>query len=276
MTPGRDTLRYRSPVRSSEWVAFLYFVYLAGICWLRPLSSSRRLLVTCASMALAAAIYYVATTAPPVVRDWAPLVYVGVGYYATGWLFVAPSAALEGWLLAWDRKCLGDPTTRFAAWPAWVVTYLDIVYTMTFLLLPGGFLALVLGGHSTLANRYWTMVLAADLGAFAPLSIFQTRPPWMIEKTPALANTSTHRLASFLVQHATIRVNTFPSGHVAVSLAVALAVIGPMPLAGAGLLVLAVSISVACVVGRYHYVADVLTGALLGAVVYGVVLVCGV
>jgi membrane-associated phospholipid phosphatase len=263
-------------VRSSEWVAFLYFVYLAGVCWLRPLSFSRRLLVSCVSIALAAAIYSVAATAPPVVRDWAPLLYVSVGYYATGWLFVAPSAALEGWLLAWDRKWLGDPTTRFAAWPVWVVTYLDLAYMLCFLLLPGGFLALVLAGHSTLANRYWTMVLAADLGAFAPLSVFQTRPPWMIENAAALPNTSVRRLASFMVRHATIRVNTFPSGHVAVSLAVALAVIGPMPLAGAALLLLAVSISVACVVGRYHYVADVLTGALLGAVVCGVALICGV
>ena len=262
-------------MRSSEWIAFLYFVYLAGVCWLRPLSSSRRLLVTSVSIALAAAIYAVATSAPPIVRDWTPLVYVGVGYYATGWLFVAPSEALEAWLLAWDRKWLGDPTTRFAAWPVWVVAYLDLVYTLCFLLLPGGFLALALTGHSMLANRYWTMVLAADLGAFAPLSVFQTRPPWMLEKRPALADKSVHRLASFMVQHATIRVNTFPSGHVAVSLAVALAVIGSTPLVGVALLALAVSISIACVVGRYHYIADVVTGALLGGVVCGVVLICG-
>lgn len=262
-------------MRSSEWIAFLYFVYLAGVCWLRPLSSSRRLLVTVVSLALAAAIRTVATTAPPIVRDWTPLVYVGIGYYATGWLFVAPSEALEAWLLAWDRRWLGDPTRRFAAWPAWAVAYLDLVYTLCFLLLPGGFLALALSGHSTLANRYWTMVLAADLGAFAPLSVFQTRPPWMLEQRPALADRSVHRLASYMVQHATIRVNTFPSGHVAVSLAVALAVIGPLPLVGVALLALAVSISVACVVGRYHYVADVVTGALLGGVVCGVVFLCG-
>ena len=262
-------------MRSSEWIAFLYFVYLAGVCWLRPLSLSRRLLVTGASLALAAAIAIVAAMAPSIVRDWTPFVYVGAGYYATGWLFVAPSETLEAWLLAWDRRCLGDPTTRFAAWPAWVVAYLDLVYTFCFLLLPGGFAALALSGHSTLANRYWTMVLAADLGAFAPLAVFQTRPPWMLERRPALADTSAHRLASFMVRHATIRVNTFPSGHVAVSLAVALGVIGSLPIGGVALLAVAVSVGIACVVGRYHYVADVLTGALLGAVVCGVVLICG-
>src|SRR6185295_8488460 len=108
--------------------AFLYFLYLAGICWLRPLSAARRLLVTAVSLASAAVIDAVAA-APPPVRDWAPLAYVSLGYYLTGRLFVAPSVALESWLLAWDRRLFGDPTTRFARWPALLVAYLDIVYT---------------------------------------------------------------------------------------------------------------------------------------------------
>ena len=273
MTAARESLRYRWSVRSSEWIAFLYFTYLAGICWLRPLSSSRRLRVTGASLALAAAIYIVAITAPLFVRDWTPLVYVGAGYYATGWLFVAPSEALETWLLAWDHRWLGDPTTRFAAWPRWLVAYLDIVYICCFLMLPAGFAALALTGHSALANRYWTMVLAADLGAFAPLSVFQTRPPWMLEKAPTLRDRSVHRLASYMVRNATIRANTFPSGHVAVSTAVAFGVIGAMPATGALLLVLAASVGVACVVGRYHYAMDVVTGAALGAAVSGITLI---
>lgn len=263
-------------VRSSEWLAFLYFVYLAVVCWLRPLPASRRLLVTGVSLALATAIRAVAAWVPALVRDWTPLLYVAVGYYATGWLFVDPSEALESWLRAWDRRLLGDPTRRFARWPAWLVSYLDIVYMFCFLLLPGGFLALAATGHADLANHYWTMVLAAEFGAFAPLSVFQTRPPWMLESTPILADTTAHRLASYMVRHATIRVNTFPSGHVAGSLATALAVIGAMPLTGATLLVLATSVSVACIVGRYHYAVDVVTGALLAGGVWAVVTTCGI
>jgi membrane-associated phospholipid phosphatase len=262
-------------VRSSEWIAFLYFLYLAGICWMRPLGASRRLRLTALSLALTAAIYAIATTAASVVRDWTPLVYVSVGYYATGWLFVAPSETLEAWLVAWDRKWLGDPTTRFAAWPRWLVAYLDVIYTFCFLLLPGGYAALAVTGHAALANRYWTMVLAADLGAFAPLSVFQTRPPWMLEKAPVLADRGAHRLASSMVQNATIRANTFPSGHVAVSVAVAFGVIGALPGTGVLLLMLAASIGVACVVGRYHYIMDVITGAALGAAVSGIVSIWG-
>jgi membrane-associated phospholipid phosphatase len=79
-----------------------------------------------------------------------------------------------------------------------------------------------------------------------------------------------------MVRHATIRVNTFPSGHVAVSLAVAIAVAGVMPAVGAVLFLIAISIAVACVVGRYHYAMDVVAGAALAAVVWAVAHLCGI
>src|SRR5207249_283349 len=81
--------------------------------------------------------------------------YVLVGYYITGWLFVAPSPRLESWLVAWDRRVLGDPATRFARWPRAFVAYLEIVYMLCFLIVPAGFAALVLAGHSARADRYW-------------------------------------------------------------------------------------------------------------------------
>jgi membrane-associated phospholipid phosphatase len=225
---------------------------------------ARRLVIIGVSTALVVIIRLVAVDAPVFARDWAPFLYVSVAYYLTGHLFVAPSLDLEAWLLKWDHIWFGDPTTRFSRWPAWLVTYLDIIYTLCFLLLPGGFAALVLTGHSSQANRYWTMVLAADLGAFAPLSVFQTRPPWAIEKPAVLAAGGLHRLASHVVRNATTGVNTFPSGHVAVTIAVAFGVISTLPWLGLLLLLCAVSIAVACVVGRYHYTVDVLAGAALG------------
>jgi membrane-associated phospholipid phosphatase len=250
-------------------VAVVYFLYLATVCWLRPLPTRRRLLVTALAL-LAALIAFAAAAAPPLIRDWIPILYILAGYYLAGRLFVAPSDPLEQWLLAWDRRLFGDPTTRFARWPGWLVAYLDIVYVFCFLLPPGGLLALTAAGRSDLANEYWTLVLAANLGAFAPLSVFQTRPPWMLERTPELAARSVHRAASHVVERGTIGVNTFPSGHVAASFAVALAIVEPLPLMGAVFMVVAVSISVACVVGRFHYAVDVVAGALLAGGVWTV------
>ncbi len=262
-------------MRSSEWIPLLYFLYLGCVCWLRPVPQLRRLLITSISVVQIAVIWAVARDTPSYVRDWAPFFYVSVAYYLTGYLFVAPSTALEAWLLKWDRRWFGDPTTRFANWPSWLIAYLDVVYTLCFVLLPAGFGALAISGHSFRANRYWTMVLAADLGAFAPLSVFQTRPPWAIERPAVLAASRLHRLASYIVKNATTGVNTFPSGHVAVTIAVALGVISSLPLVGAVMLIFAASISVACVVGRYHYAVDVLAGAVLGLTVCGLVVACG-
>jgi membrane-associated phospholipid phosphatase len=197
-----------------------------------------------------------------IARDWSPPLLILVGYYMSGRFFVRPSARLESWLMAWDHRLLSDPTTRFASWPSLVVSYLELVYMGCFLLLPAGYAALVFTGHGASGNRYWTMVIAAEFGAFAPLAFIQTRPPWALERM-RLEDTGVQRLASQMVQRFTIRVNTFPSGHAAGSLAVALGVVGVLPWTGLALLVLALSISVACVVGRYHYVVDVVAGAVL-------------
>ncbi len=262
-------------MRSSEWIPLLYFIYLALVSWLRPVPLARRAAITSISAATIAIVWLIADHAPAVVRDWAPFLYVSIAYYLTGYLFVEPSTTLEAWLLKWDHRWLGDPTTRFAKWPWWLIAYLDIIYMLCAVLLPAGYAALAFSGHSFRANRYWTMVLAADLAAFAPLSVFQTRPPWALERPPVLAASGVHRFISYVVRNATTGVNTFPSGHVAVTIAVALGVISSLPLVGTLLLVCAASIAVACVVGRYHYTVDVLAGAAVGLMVCAVTAMFG-
>jgi len=144
------------------------------------------------------------------------------------------------------------------------------------LLVPAGFALLSATGRAALADRYWTMVASAEFGAFVPLAVIQTRPPWQVERTAALPDRAVHRFAARMVRALTINANTFPSGHVAGSLAVALALVGPMPWAGAACLLLATSISVACVVGRYHYIVDGVTGAALAVAIWGIVAAAGV
>ena len=59
--------------------------------------------------------------------------------------------------------------------------------------------------------------------------------------------------------------NTFPSGHVAGSLAVALAVSEAVPAATIPMLVGAALISVSTVIGRYHYAVDGIAGVAADA-----------
>jgi len=254
-------------VWTSERIATAYFAYLAIVCWLRPLTWRRRGLVLAIAASAIAAIGANARADVPLLRQWAPAATILIGYYASALLFVAPSTRIEAWLAAWDRRLLGEPSTRFAKWPRPLLAVLEIAYMGCFILIGAGFLILVLAGHAAAADRYWSLVVAAEFGSFAPLAFIQTRPPWALERKPVLADRVIHDLAERMVTTFTIRVNTFPSGHVAGSLAVAIAVGEILPLAGAVLLAAAILIALATIVGRYHYCLDALAGAALVAAI---------
>ena len=262
-------------MRHSESLALAYFVYLAAIGWLRDVPLNRRLVVTAGGLTMCAAIVAIGRVGGLVLRQWAPNGYVLAGYYLCGRLFVQPSTRVESWLLHWDRRLLGDPSTRFHRWPSFLLAYLEVVYMGCFLLVPAGFAALAWTGHQAEADRYWTMVLAAEFGAFAPLPIVPTRPPWALAPRAVLNDRAVHRFASLFVRRTTIGANTFPSGHTAGSLAIALAVIVTLPRTGTVLLALALSIALACIVGRYHYIVDVIAGAALALAIWAAAAAAG-
>jgi membrane-associated phospholipid phosphatase len=262
-------------LRVSESIALGYFVYLAIVCWLRPLSRARRVEISGVSVAAVVGIVLASRSGPAFLRDWTPAAYILVGYFLSGRFFEMPAVRVEAWPAGWDRHLLGDPTTRFASWPRGLLAYLDIVYMGCFLMLPGGFAALAWTGHAAEADRYWTMVSGADFAAFLSLTIFQTRPPWAMEQRAALRDRTIHRAALLFVRHGTIGANTFPSGHTAVSFAIAFALLPALPIASAVCFALAVTIAVACVVGRYHYVVDVITGTALALAVWAIAVAVG-
>jgi membrane-associated phospholipid phosphatase len=263
-------------VRSSEWISLIYFGAMTLLSWCRPLPASRRLQIAALGVPMGAVILWLARGGSSSVRDWTPVVYILTAYYLSGRFFVRPSPAIEQWLMSWDRRLLGDPATRFAHWPPALLAYLEVAYMGCVVLVPAGFALLAATGRAALADRYWTMVASAEFGAFVPLALVQTRPPWAIEPSARLSDRAVHRFAARMVRELTINANTFPSGHVAGSLAVAFALIDPMPWAGGVCLLLAISISVACVVGRYHYVVDAVTGAGLALIIYVMVRAVGV
>jgi membrane-associated phospholipid phosphatase len=65
----------------------------------------------------------------------------------------------------------------------------------------------------------------------------------------------------WLLPHASITFATFPSAHVASTMAAALALLCVLPVTGILFLLLSLSIAIGAVVGRYHYAVDVLLGA---------------
>jgi membrane-associated phospholipid phosphatase len=262
-------------VRVCETLSLAFFTYLAAAAWIRPLPAGRRRQVTAGSGAVAAVILGSARLGDAVVRDWAPAFYILVAYFLSGRTFVDPMPRVEAWLLDWDRRVIGDPITRFASWPRALVFFLDAIYVLCVLLVPGGFAILAAAGRSDLADYYWTIVAAAEMGSFAPLPFLRTRPPWALER-PALPQPSGERISQTFLQQATTGANTLPSGHAAGSLAVALSVASVFPSTGAALVALALAIAFATIVARAHYVVDVIAGIVLAVASWAVVSASGV
>lgn len=264
-------------MRESEWIAAGYFVYLGLLAWIVRLPPPRRR----QSVALVVPVLVLLLASPRlggwavarVLRDWLPVVYLLAGYALSGLFFVAPMPRVERWLAAWDRRLLeaiGFP--RFAARaPRLLLEGLEAAYAGTHLLIPGAFLSLVVGGAAAHADRFWSLVLLAEFGAFGMLPWIQTRPPWVLEPSGALDRRRllVRRLNGWIVRRVSHRANTFPSGHVSGALAAAIAVGERLPALGAVLYVCAACVAAGTVVGRYHYAADAAAGALLVTVVWG-------
>ena len=259
-------------MRVSEAIAVAYFSYLAITALLVPLPSDRRARVWMASgLVVGVEIILARASSTPLleaVRDWLPALVILFAYYVTGLFFVAPSTRVEGWLKRWDDRLIG--ARRFERVPRAVRVYLDAVYDACFLIIPAGFAVLAWAGQSARADHYWTLVSAAEFLAFGTLPWFQARPPWAIEARRAIDRAAFRRFSLSWVNYTTIHANTFPSAHASASLAVALAVWPAVPWAGVLLGVLAVSIAVASVVGRFHYAIDAVTGLLLAVALWAV------
>jgi membrane-associated phospholipid phosphatase len=253
-----------------EWIAILFFAHIAVAALVRRrMPAARRAAAGVGAVLAAVGVFAIARTAPMSVRDWTPIVSILAGYYLSGRTVFAPNRQIESWLASIDRRLLGDPAF-FATWPAAIVRVLDAAYIGCFLLVPAGLGLLFAAGHRQ-ADSYWTLVVAAELGAFAALPYLQTRPPWVLERIAEHRQGDRRRASVVFMQRATTGANTLPSGHAAGSLAVALAVIATLPAAGLVLLVLALVISVGAVVTRAHFVVDIVTGIALAAVLWWLV-----
>ncbi len=95
--------------------------------------------------------------------------------------------------------------------------------------------------------------------------------PWLTSRPPQRAtparDVAIGRFNKAVLKRVSHGLNTFPSGHVAVSVAVTLNVIPIWWPAGLLLGLLSIGIAIGAVAGRHHYGADVVAGAAVGIVV---------
>lgn len=245
---------------------------------IRTVSIRRRIQVAIASVASLAGVGLVAglpsSTAAQAGRDWAPGLFLLVGYWVPGLLSAAPNVRFEAWLGRIDAQLFAlEPVAAIGARaPRLILEVLELSYLSCYVLVPGIFAMLYWRSSpgAALETRFWTGVLLAEFMCYGLLPWLPSRPPRALEGESAINRRGllTRRLNVWVLRHVSVGANTFPSGHVAGSLIAALIAWQVEPLVGASATLLALLITFATVVGRYHYAADAVFGALVAVAVF--------
>ena len=260
-------------MRASEWMVCGYFAYLVVLARVLPLPGPRRnrvLAVAVACVGLVLVLSQLRLQLPMrVARDWAPCVYLLQGYWMSGLFFRRPMPMVEGRLRRLDRRLLGVLRLDAAVGrtPAPILELLELAYLCAYPFVPITLGLLYGAGLRESADQYWTPVLLAAFACYGLLPWVQTRPPRAIEPPGAMARRglALRRANHAVLDHASVQVNTFPSGHAATAVAAALATAELLPHLLVPLPAAAGAIAVSTVVGRYHYAADTLLGVAVGA-----------
>ncbi len=264
---------------TAEWIVIGFFTYLLALCLLRPLPSGARRRILLVSVLCVVAPILIAQLRPSpalrIIREWIPGLYLMEGYWLCGLFFRAPMPRVERWLLAldaavFDRTRLRALLTRA---PGVVASWFELAYLLAYPFVPGAFGALVALGERARADQFWTALLAASFACYGMLPWIQTRPPRALATDRPLyaPHHRLRRLNAAVLQRMSVQWNTFPSGHAASATAAALGVASTgHAIPGAVFAFVAASITVATVLGRYHYLLDTLLGLALGLAAWGI------
>ncbi len=244
-----------------ELVALVYFAAVAAAAALAPVRAGRRGTVAVAALVAAAAVAGIGSSGSEVVRAWSPHAYLVAGYWLPGLLvpYVAHPTRFEAWLTRSDERL----RSRLPAMPAPLRHLTEAAYLVCYPLVPLSFAIVWARGTAADVGWFWAAVLLAGYGCYVSLPWLVSRPP-RLAAGPASPTRHVGAVNVFVLARVSHQLNTFPSGHVAVSSAAAVALARVSPAAGAVVGGIAVAIALGAAAGRYHYVADVLLGALVG------------
>ena len=277
-----------------------YFTYMTIEVFLFPLHLRERATVLMLNLLICATLFTLERNAPSlrsrfltVVGDWLPCILILVAYREAGLLFVPdPSHRLDHVFVRWDERILRNSgvTSVLAAGFPWLQRYLEFAYFLCYPVMPLGVATLYVTrqknrartegtatpvaarGYDSPLEHYWTAVLIAALTCYVLFPLFPLTPPReLFHDLPGPQGASGLRgLNHWLLSHYAVGASLFPSGHVAAATAAGLAIRRYAPRAGLVFLLVAASIALATVYGRYHYAADAAAGAVVGLTAYRV------
>lgn len=246
-------------------IAFFTAVALATPTASAPRGRRARAAVLSAAVVVGAVV--ASQTAAPDLRGWLGHAYLAAGYWIPALLIPSRAdvgGAFEAWLFRIDARWRQFAITP----PVLAVPVLELSYLLCYILVPAAFVLVWANGSMGDVDHFWTAVLLSGFLCYGSLPWLISRPPRLLDAASAMkarpASTAVRSLNEFVLARVSHGLNTFPSGHVAVSLAAALEVSRIWQPAGIVLVLIAAAIAAGAVFGRYHYTLDVLLGAIVG------------
>jgi hypothetical protein len=245
-----------------EWliVGYAAFFAAAALVWRSRPRRQAALIVSLATIGLVLVVVCIV----PRARWIAPNVYLILAYWLPALLVPARRdqariSAFEEWLARSDAAL----RPRLPAVPRLLTTLTELAYLSCYPIVPIAFALVWFRGGEEATARFWTAVIAAGLACYVSLPWLISRPP---EKVKHLSAQRLRQVNAFVLSRVSHAWTTFPSGHVGVSCAAALAVARVWPVAGFIVGVVAIGVLIGAAAGRYHYVIDVLLGAVVALV----------
>jgi membrane-associated phospholipid phosphatase len=257
-------------MRVSEWLVVAYFAYLAGAAAFLPVPRSRRIRVCAVVLFVILGVLVLARNAfggsMSAVRNWTPVLWLVLGYRLPRTLVTGMNDTFQRKLVSLDQRWFGGETiSAFQNLAPSVKELLEFAYLLCYSMVPIGLASRYLAGLHGGEDRYWTGVLIAGFSCYGALPWLATQPPRRLERPAERTDAPVRHFNLRVLEHASVGLNTFPSGHVATALATTLLVAADLPVAGLLLGLVTAGIAVGSVVGRYHYAADAIAGAIVAA-----------
>ena len=208
-----------------------------------------------------------------VVRDWLPAALVLLVYWQAGEFFMKVDQRFQDQLEGIDARMVAPLLNWLSRHRVgiWIAAYLEMAYLLCYPMIPMSIGALYMLRLARYADSFWTVVLVSTYLSYGALPFLQTLPPRMLAESwlEPLPPSSVRRFNLWILRHASIHANTFPSAHVAASTGAALVLtsLAPWP-AGLVFLAIAVGIAVGTFAGRYHFAADAVAGSAVAVIVF--------
>lgn len=275
------------PLRLSERVLLGYFFYTSVLAMLLARQSIAWKPLAALAWGAASLVIAVAWADKrcrgrlfSVVRDWLPAPFILVAYWSIDWL-PAPvyRAQWERNWIAWDRFLLNDWGGRalIERFGSFLPGALEFSYSLLYAVPPFSIAILYLCRRRVRVDRFLFLFLSGTLLAYALLPHFPVRGPRTAFAAEDLPTVSTpfRSFNVWLLDRLDIRTSVFPSGHVAAGFSAAFAMLLVLPerrWIGWTLMLIAISVMVATVYGRYHYAVDGLASLAVSA---GAILLSG-